>query len=124
MKALKILAILFGFGVLAASVYDYAGAQGYQPFQGSYEEAIAAECAEKGCDAALVTRVMYCESQGVPDAIHYRDDGGVDAGLFQINAETWGDVAWADPYTQIDWATTMIANGGIGHWWPSQHCWG
>jgi hypothetical protein len=89
-----------------------------------YESEIAAQCAEKGCDAGLVTAVMYCESGGDPDAWHPNPYGGSDVGLFQVNDATWGEVAWAGPWVQIDWATTMIANGGIGHWWPSQHCWG
>lgn len=93
--------------------------------QGGYEAEIQAQCAAKGCDASLAIAIMYCESGGDPDAWHANPYGGADVGLYQVNDATWGEaVAWGGPWVQIDWATTMIANGGQGHWWPSQHCWG
>lgn len=110
------------FVVIAAVVAIFASHDAMAQY--SYERMIYDACAAKGCDAALVIDVMYCESGGDPEAYHPNPYGGADVGLFQINDATWGDVAWSGPEAQIDWATTMIANGGIGHWWPSQHCWG
>lgn len=59
---------------------------------------------------------MYCESGGDPNAWHPNPYGGSDVGLFQINDATWGDIAYAGPYAQIEWAAGMFAAGMSYHW--------
>jgi hypothetical protein len=83
---------------------------------GSYESCIHEKCAQYGCDPNQLIRVMYCESGGDPTAYRARGDGTGDVGLFQIHDGTWGSIAWAGPYAQIDWAAAMFANGQAGHW--------
>lgn len=81
-----------------------------------YEEAIVDACARHGCDAGHLIDVMYCESGGDPGAWHPNPYGGSDIGLMQINDATWGDIAYAGPYEQIEWAAQMFA-AGLGYHW-------
>jgi soluble lytic murein transglycosylase-like protein len=87
--------------------------------QGGYEDAITSACATYRCDPTQLIRVMYCESEGNPAAWSPNPNGGSDVGLFQINDATWGDIAYAGPYEQIDWAAQMFA-AGLGYHWLCQ----
>ncbi len=84
--------------------------------QSGYEAEIYNQCAIKGCDGARAVAIMNCESGGDPSAWHANPYGGADVGLFQIHDLTWGAIAYAGPWAQIDWATTMMANGGSHYW--------
>jgi soluble lytic murein transglycosylase-like protein len=83
---------------------------------GGYEAAAYDACAAHGCDGAYLYNILLCESGGDPGAWHANPYGGSDVGIMQINDATWGSIAYADPYTQIDWAAQMIA-AGYGSIW-------
>ena len=85
-----------------------------------YERVIREKCAQFGCNANQVIRVMYCESRGNPYATN-----GIFKGLFQHHAGYWihrsalyglpgADIF--DPYSQIHVTTQMFAQGLAYHW--------
>ena len=83
---------------------------------GGYEAAIYDACARHGCNGDHLVQVMYCESGGDPGAWHANPYGGADIGLMQINDATWGSIAYAGPYDQIEWAAEMFS-AGLGYHW-------
>ena len=87
--------------------------------QTGYEQAIYDACARHGCNGDQLVRVMYCESGGDPGAWSPNPYGGSDIGLMQINDATWGSIAYAGPYEQIEWAAGMFA-AGLGYHWVCQ----
>ena len=93
-------------------------------FGGSdYESLIRERCAQLGCNAEQVIRVMYCESGGRANAVNRGGSGA--SGLFQFMPPTFnanakrvglaGASIW-DPNAQIIVATAMFANGQAGQW--------
>jgi muramidase (phage lysozyme) len=73
-------------------------------------------------------RVANCESGFHPE-VHNKTSTA--SGLFQFLDSTWKSQSAKyevytlkdDPYGQIEVATRMIADGGIGHWNASKSCW-
>lgn len=83
--------------------------------QGGYEQAIYDACAREGCDGGWLVSVMYCESNGDPNATGIHGE----IGLFQFQPSTFyahggGDI-W-NPYDQIAVAAAMFADGLSFHW--------
>lgn len=99
-------------GWLALSMF--AGSASAQ--SSGYEAAIYDACARYGCDGNQLVRVMYCESGGDHGAIGPNGERGI----FQFHPNgLWPDVAWADPYTQIEVAASAFASG-LGYHWVCQ----
>lgn len=85
-----------------------------------YERVIREKCAQFGCDADQVIRIMYCESTGNAFATN-----GIYKGIFQHHAGYWihrsalyglpgADIF--DPYSQIHVSTQMFSQGLAYHW--------
>lgn len=81
--------------------------------QSGYEAAIYDACARHGCDPVQLIRVMGCESGGDHSAIGPNGERGI----FQFHPQgLWPEIAWADPWTQIEVAAEAFATGLGGHW--------
>lgn len=104
MKFIAIAAVAFALIPGTGAAYDPAVEQ-WRPH-------VEAACGSQDC----TDRIMYlisCESGGNPEAWHPNPNGGSDLGLLQINDATWGDVAYADGVTQINWTAAHL--GSV--WW-------
>lgn len=101
---------------LIVALAIFAATTGSAGAQSGYEQAIHEACARHGCNGDYLVAVMLCESGGDPNAWHPNPYGGSDVGLFQIHDLTWGSIAYADPYSQIEWAAAMFAAGQSHHW--------
>ena len=71
-------------------------------------EQLAVLCQQHGVNLALAEAIIWTESRWVPDAININTDGTIDAGRFQLNSGSWGDISqkigrsdW-DPFTPLD----------------------
>lgn len=83
----------------------------------------------KAYDSSILTKIMYCESGGRPDATN-----GTHFGLFQFDIATWnsygphvttGAEIMAMPVaTQMAAAQAAFAIRGVNPWVASEHCWG
>ena len=87
---------------------------------GSFSEAIDIQCANYGCNASQLKRIMNCESTGNPNA-----QNGIYTGLFQFHPQTFSANAaragLSNPniyngYDQVATAAYMFANGQAGQW--------
>lgn len=83
-----------------------------------------------GAPYGLVSRVVGCESGWNPGAANPSSSAG---GLFQFLSGTWASLApgWGmGGHSRFEtWPAAVvgagtIAQGGIGHWNASRHCWG
>lgn len=89
---------------------------------GDFQSAIYSACANFGCNAGQLIRVMYCESGGRSNAYNR---SGPYIGLFQFLTSTFNANArrigianpniW-DPYQQINVAAYMFSIGQSGQW--------
>jgi hypothetical protein len=89
---------------------------------GDFQSAIYTACANFGCNASQLIRVMYCESGGRSGAYN---KSGPYIGLFQFLSSTFNANArrvgianpnvW-DPYQQISVAAYMFSIGQSGQW--------
>jgi soluble lytic murein transglycosylase-like protein len=106
MRAMKTAVVAFslaitGLGAPAPAVAQY-----------DYERAIYDACATYGCDPEWLINVMYCESNGNPNAVGNHGE----IGLFQIKPWIWTEVDPWDPYASIDFAARMFASGQSYYW--------
>ena len=87
---------------------------------GSFSEAIDTQCANYGCNAAQLKRIMMCESTGNANA-----QNGIYTGLFQFHPQTFAaysaraglsGASIYNGYDQIATAAYMFANGEARQW--------
>lgn len=82
-----------------------------------------------GINPVLAQKIISCESNNDPNAVHKNSNGTYDYGLFQVNDRSWSwlfkEKNWdiTNPDDSLQAGFWILSNSGLQNWDASKSCW-